>query len=404
MLASNFIGNMAQGITMITIPMYFTQGDLGNEFVGFYWLVTLVTLFWTPYAGMLVDKYNRKRIFWTANAACFLILSGLFVWGYFRGEISPIAAGAAFAMTFFNYNIYYACFYSFLQEITPSSAYGKIASTIEVQGQFGSAIAGALAALLWKGECIFGFCLPRLSLNDIIGINALAYLVTFLLIGQMRYESLSRESGDTETATAWERLRTGISWLTQEKYIFIFGVLSFAVFMVVITSTFSLNPIYAENHLQAGKSVYAWSEVTYSLGAVLAGGLVRYAFAWTTNIKGIIFLTFLTVAQCFILVFTKNEWIFYALCFVLGITNAGIRVLRVSYMFTVVPNWVAGRVNSIFALSNVLLRLIFLAIFALPFFHYANNIIWSFAILGIFVLGSGLGLVAYAGRLPNSSK
>ena len=404
MLASNFIGNMAQGITMITIPMYFTQGDMSNQFVVFYWLVTLVTLFWTPYAGMIVDKYNRKKIFWTANAACCLILSGLFVWGYIRGEISPIAAGAAFAMTFFNYNIYYACFYSFLQEITPPSSYGNIASTVEVQGQFGSAIAGAAAALLWKGECIWGVCLPKLSLNEIIGINACAYGLTFLLIGRMRYESLAQEKGDSDTASAWQRLRTGFAWLLSEPYILIFGVLSFAVFMVVITSTFSLNPIYAENHLQGDKSVYAWSEVTYSLGAVLAGGLVRYMFVWTTSIKGIIILTFITVIQCFILVFTKSEYIFYALCFVLGITNAGIRVLRVSYMFTVIPNWVAGRVNSIFAVSNVLLRLIFLAIFALPFFHYSNNIIWTFAILGIFVLGSGLGLVAYAGRLPNSSK
>lgn len=401
MLASNFIGNMAQGITMITIPMYFTQGGLGNEFVIFYWLVTLVTLFWTPYAGMIVDKYNRKSIFWTANAACALILTGLFAWGYFRGAVSPIAAGAAFAMTFFNYNIYYACFYSFLQEITPPKSYGKIASTIEVQGQFASAIAGALAALLWKGGEVWGWQIPSLTLNEIIGINAAAYGLTFLLIGRMQYESLATASGENVEDSPWARLKTGWRWLTGEPYILIFGVLSFAVFLVVIVSTFSINPIYAENHLRAGKDVYAWSEVTYALGAVFAGGFVRYLFSWTTSIRGIIILTFLTVAQCWLLLLTRSEYLFYALCFLLGVTNAGVRVLRVSYMFTVVPNWVAGRVNSIFAVSNVLLRLIFLGIFALPFFHYANNIIYAFGILGIFVLGAGLGLVAYYERLPN---
>ncbi len=403
MLLSNFIANMAQGMTMITIPMYFTAQNLGNAFVVFYWCVTLVTLFWTPYAGMLVDRYDRRKIFLYANFSCAIILAALFGAGFFGGEMPAWAAAAAFAMTFFNYNIYYACFYSFLQEITPPEGYGKLASTIEVQGQFGSTIAGALAAMLWTGECIGGICLPKFSLTEIIGINALCYLLTYFIIRAMRYESNTDRLASEADDTALQRLFTGAKWLRENPYILLFGVISFAVFLVVILGTFSLNPIYAEAHLGGGKAIYAWSEVAYSIGAVISGAAVAWAFAWTDAIRAIIWLTVATIGLCLVLFLTRDEWIFYAMCFVLGLTNAGIRVLRVPYIFAVVPNWVAGRVNSIFALSNVLLRLFFLAIFALPFFHVSNNIVWTFAILSVFLLLATVLMLLVLPHLPTVS-
>lgn len=400
MLLSNFIGNMAQGMTMITIPMYFTSQQLGNAFVVFYWCVTLVTLFWTPYAGMLVDRYDRRKIFLYANLSCTVILSAIAAAAFFMGEMPAWGAGAAFAMTFFNYNIYYACFYAFLQEITPPAGYGKLASTIEVQGQFGSTIAGALAAMLWTGECIGSFCLPKFSLTEIIAINAACYLLTYLIIRSMRYVSNSERLAAEADDSAFRRLLTGWQWLREHNYILIFGIISFAVFLVVILGTFSLNPIYAEQHLGGGKAIYAWSEVTYSIGAVVSGAAVAWAFAWTNALRAIIYLTIATIGLCVVLFLTKNEWIFYAMCFVLGLTNAGVRVLRVPYIFAVVPNWVAGRVNSLFAVSNVLLRLFFLAIFALPFFHEGANIVWSFAILALFLLFATVVLVLIYPHLP----
>ena len=403
MLASNFIGNMAQGMTMISIPTYFSEQNLSNDFFAFYWVVTLITLIWTPFAGTIVDKYDRKKIFWIINAACFGILGLLYLWGIQRGEISPLAAGAAFAMTFFNYNIYYACFYSFIQEITPPKSYGKIASTIEMQGQFAAAIAGALAALLWEGKCFedLGFCFPQISLNGILGLNAIVYAITFLLIGRMKYESLKEESTDLATDGTMQRLKTGYNWLKSNPYIFLFGALSFTAFLVVITSTFSLNAVYAKVHLGAGPSAYAWSEVTYAIGAVLAGALIVKIFSWTNNVKAIIILTLLTALQAFILAFTKSEWIFYIITFLMGITNAGVRVLRIEYLFTIVPNWVAGRANSIFAMTNILQRLIFLGIFTLPFFHIGNNLIWAFAILAIFTIFASLVMMLYYAKYPS---
>ncbi len=398
LLASNVISGFAQGITMITIPMYFTDLGLSQPFMAAYWVVTLVTLFWTPYAGMLVDKYNRKSIFKWVNLVCGVILSAIFLTCWYNPQAVAVGAGLAFAMTFWNFNIYYACFYSFLQEISEPSSYGTLAGKIEVQGQSAAALAGALAGELltgghWDLTGWLGFSVhfPQFSMNEIIGANALAYFVVYLLIAQMRYVPLA--TGAAEQTSVWERLLTGGRWLWNHPVMLWFGVLSLSVFVIVIIGTYTLYPIYAKVQVDGKANTYAISELCYALGAIVAGMYIQRLFAWTSNTKAIIILTVVTAAKCVFLMLNTSVGLFWSMSFLLGITNAGVRVLRVSYLFSALPNWVSGRVNSLFAVSNTLVRLVFLALFSVPFFHEGNHVIWAFGALAIFLVVSAMGLV-----------
>jgi DHA3 family macrolide efflux protein-like MFS transporter len=78
---------------------------------------------------------------------------------------------------------------------------------------------------------------------------------------------------------------------------------------------------------------------------------------------------------------------------VLGLTNAGTRILRMTYLFKVIPNQVFGRAGSIFFISNILFRLTFLSIFTLPFFHLSNNIIYTFVVFTVFLIIAGTTLI-----------
>ena len=157
--------------------------------------------------------------------------------------------------------------------------------------------------------------------------------------------------------------------------------------------------MYISNHLAVPASSFSIFELFYSTGAMTAGFLIQRLFGWTTNIKAIILLTFVSVLMCFYLVFNDTVLVLYLVGFLLGITNAGIRVLRMSYLFTVLPNWVSGRVNSLFALSNVIVRLFFSAIFSIPFFHAGNHVIYAFMILAIYVFLSAVGMYLLRNRL-----
>ena len=64
---SNIVSGLAQGISMLAIPWYFAQISETNFFWFWYLVITALTLFWGIYAGTLVDRYSRKRIFIILN-------------------------------------------------------------------------------------------------------------------------------------------------------------------------------------------------------------------------------------------------------------------------------------------------------------------------------------------------
>ena len=88
----------------------------------------------------------------------------------------------------------------------------------------------------------------------------------------------------------------------------------------------------------------------------------------------------------FISGFTRSNGIFMVFNFILGLSNAGSRILRVTYLFTLVPNQVIGRVNSLFASYQTFMRGMFIALFSLPFFMEGDNITVAYYIFGGFLV------------------
>lgn len=388
LLLANFISGIAQGISMISIPMYFAEQNTSNWFNIIYGLITFVSLFWSPYGGTLIDKYNRKTIFLILNLFNGLAIGSIAILEANGWVETHYLAATVFALTFWNYNLHYPCFYAFMQEITEKKNYSKIASYIEVQSQLASALAGAGAAILLGGgfdSSFWSFKFEAWSLAEVFTLDAVTYFISLGIILLLNYVPLVER--DDEVGSVWQRLNTGYQYLKGHPYIFIFGIATHAVFVVVLLHVFNLAPIYVEQHLQPdnAKQVFAISEIFYASGAIIAGLSIQKIFNSTPFVKAIIILMFITIGEYLLLISTKAIVIFYGVSLLLGITNAGIRVIRVSYLFTVLPNQVMGRANSIFFVSNALARVLFLLLFSIPFFHHSGHVIYSFAILTIFM-------------------
>ena len=71
-------------------------------------------------------------------------------------------------------------------------------------------------------------------------------------------------------------------------------------------------------------------------------------------------------------------WLFFLGNFLIGITNAGVRILRTTYIFNHVPNNLIGRTNSVFNTLNIVARMVLIGLFALPFFQADNNIRYGY--------------------------
>ena len=104
-----------------------------------------------------------------------------------------------------------------------------------------------------------------------------------------------------------------------------------------------LVPVYVSNYLKEGGDVFASSEVYYSIGALLAGFGIRKVMVKNNIITNIIYMIIFTILGCLLLTFTKNVVIFFFVSFLIGLTNASTRILRITFLFKKVSNDIIGR-------------------------------------------------------------
>ena len=72
---AHLISGMAQGISLLAVPWYFAKMGLSSKYNFYYGCLTVFILFWGLYAGTLVDKYARIKVFVCANLIQFAVLA-----------------------------------------------------------------------------------------------------------------------------------------------------------------------------------------------------------------------------------------------------------------------------------------------------------------------------------------
>ncbi len=408
LLVANSISGISQGISMLAIPWYFTAVIHREDLFGqAYFISTLVSLFWGIYAGTLIDRYNRKRIFLVMNIVGLCILSAVSITGYVQGGLPWYLVAAIFASTMFIYNIHFPNLYAFAQEITTREDYGRVTSMLEVQGQITFTLAGGLGAILLSGisrqVTILGhlFTMPfsfgAWSIYEIFTLDAATYLIAFLII--YRIKSLPVVDKKVDTAHLRERIKTGVIFLTKHPLLLHFGNASMLVFLTVVVFSTYIQPGYVNNFMHRGGDVYALAEMVFSFGAVLAGFLTTRLFGENKAVPVIVMLCALAAGMYMVMAYSNAVWLFYAANFVIGACNAAIRIQRITYLFHHIPNHVIGRANSIYFVINVFLRLCLIGTFSLPFFHAGTNVVYATAGMALICAAGSVILLANYNRL-----
>lgn len=389
---ANTISGIAQGISMIAIPWYFSQTNDMGRFGLVYGISTLISLFWVPYSGTLVDRFNRKHIFQAITVVSGSFTLGIALYGLQQGVLPWHLIAAVFVFTFFNYNIHYPNLYAFMQEITEKKYYGKISSYLEVFGQLASAIAGAAAAILLSGieagnNELFGLqvnlniSIEAWPIEKIFLMDGITYVIAFIILSLIQFVPLTERPAENDGLVT--RLKTGWNWLMDHKATLQFGIASYILFGTVMLVSFYLCASYVSLHLNKGGGVYATAEMFYSIGALLAGLSIRYIFKHSQTARSIALLSAITACFYLSLHFFESVGLLFLTLLFLGISNAGTRILRVGYLFANVPNRLYGRVNAVFFLTNLVFRSALIALFSLPFFLEPEQMSISFIILAI---------------------
>ena len=407
---SNIISGFAQGISMMAIPWYFVDIiDKPEMFAFFYLFLTFLTLFWGLYAGTIVDRYSRKKVFIYTNLICGSVIGLISYYGFLNDSnpeylLPEYLVLLVFGLTIFNYNIHYPNLYAFGQEITEKRNYGKLNSYIEIQGQVTSMFAGAFAAVLLTGittssftlagfNITFPFTIEAWSIQKVFMMDAITYFVGITLFLFIKYTPINK--GEVHLGSLLSRLKGGFKYLRSNPNIFAFGTLSYILFAFTLVEVHVLLPSYVEKFMNSSADVYASAEVYYSIGAILSGFLVYRIFSKYNEYLSVVLLMFVVSIAFLGMSFSNNLFLFFAANLILGVTNAGVRILRTTYLFSHVPNNLIGRANSVFGSINVVIRMVLISIFSIPFFLEDDNIRWGYFVGSVLVLLTVITLSYY---------
>ena len=408
LLCANAISQFAQGISMIAIPWYFIH--IFNMESAYNWLfigTTACTLIWAPYAGTLIDKYPRKTIFLSLCTVGGILLLTVASSKVFFEELPKLLIAVVFFFTVLNYNIHYPSLYALAQEITHKANYGKTNSLLEIQGQATSMLSGAMAAVLISG---INFNMPILNIDvnvtawpieRIFLMDGCTYVLAIILIKKIHYTPFIEEK-IVEAEDFISRLKAGFTFLKLNPKIFWFGLLSYFVFVTVIVHVFYTMPLYVSNSLLGDGTTLATSEVFHTAGALLAGLGINYLFKNIPKVYTILVLMGLIILVYLAIFSIQSNWVYWLSCWFIGFANSGIRIMRVSYLFEMVPNYTIGRVTSVFQSSNILLRIVLMSVFHLPLFLY--NAEFNYLVAGIFILIAFAPLLYFAKGISSLKK
>ncbi|MCC5920550.1 MAG: MFS transporter [Cyclobacteriaceae bacterium] len=408
LFTANGVSGFAQGISMLSIPWYFAREGMSSDFNIAYATITFLTLFWGLYSGSLVDRFNRKRVFLATNGIECLVVGSVALFGFINGGLEPALILIVFAVTIMGYHMHYPNLYAFVQQITKAENYTRATSYIEVVGQTTNILAGAFGAMLLEGLQLsipqgvpilggMSLIIEPWTIYEIFAMDAITYLISVALIYFIRYTPVREIKVDKSPLL--QRIINGLKFLRENTTILIFGLFSYSLFLVMLVQIHAVVPIYVSKHLAAGGDVFAGMKVLTAGGSLLAGIFIGSYFRNVDVPKIIIGLLLTASAAFWLIAFTQSVFLYLLLGAVVGMSNAGTRVFRLSYIFRQVPNEVVGRVNSVFTMTSTLFRVILLGFLGLPFFSQGSNITYAYMLFGGFLMVSAMVLTYYYPRL-----
>ena len=225
---------------------------------------------------------------------------------------------------------------------------------------------------------VLPFDIKSWNIYEIFLMDAITYIFVILFFFFIKYKRITKEK--VQAGFLFDRFKGGIKYLNKNKMIFVFGFLSYMLFAFTLVNIHVVLPSYVHNFLEMGGNVYASAEVYYSIGAIFSGVLILRIFKNMNPLKSIMILMLIVAIAFYLMSVYKLIWIFFLGNLILGITNAGVRILRTTFIFNNIPNNFIGRAGSVFGSLNIIVRMIMIGLFALPFFNLHDNIRYAYLV------------------------
>lgn len=297
---------------------------------------TIPILFLSPLAGLVADRYPRRRII-TITQSLFLVQATALAVLTLTGQVT-VAHVIGMAALFGLVNAFdIPSRQSFLPELVERGdlmyAIALNSMAFQLARVFGPALGGWTVAAWGEGICF--------------ALNAFSYLAVIGGLFLLRLPAAEQVEHD---ASPWERLKEGFRYAGQSRELVSLLGLSAAV-NISVSPIFVLGPEIADGIFHRGPQGFGLLTSCFGLGAVAGmlglvsrrsdGGLRRVIF-WNTAGAGVGFLAF---------AFVNQFWMALALMPILGFAYMRQNAATNTTVQQIVPDELRGRMMGIYTMT-----------------------------------------------------
>ncbi len=311
-----------------------------------------------PFAGVFVDRWNKRRTMLRMDAlrailiALLLLLTGLVPLPFLPGGQLPVAwtLGILYGLVF----LASAC----AQFFNPS-AFALTADVVEepylARATGLTQMTGSVATLIGPPLATLLFFTAGVQLA--ILFNALSFAASLCLILAVRAPSVARSVAEGEQGHFWRELGAGLRFSFRNHVIVTVLIAGFLIiFCEGILTT--LGVFFVQQNLHTALTLYGFLATAMGAGAIL-GALLAAAYAQRLGVARVLGYSLLGYGLL-ILIYARLNNFFVALClqFVLGFLVACGNVAIGPITFHITPKELLGRVlavaNPLFAIASLL--------------------------------------------------
>jgi len=231
-------------------------------------LQTLPAMLMLPFAGVIIDREDRRRLVMTLDAARAVIILTVSALA-FRGRVQVWQLYLMNMLVAAGFWMFWPTITALIQELTPDGEF-VAANTFLLAGiQGGWLMAGA----------IVGFVYNHIGLGGVLLVDFLTYVVSFVCYFAVRKgrhvvprpAELRADLRAAETAEKrfWHELWEGIEFLRDRRGVVLLG-LSWALFLGAMLSGVVVTPSLSARVFHAGAVGYGWLNGGWGMGAFLS--------------------------------------------------------------------------------------------------------------------------------------
>jgi MFS family permease len=384
----------SRGLILLSIPWHFTSESQGSSLANFYFSATFVSFFLAYPIGTILDMYNRKNILLIFSSFFTLILFTCYITG--SNEESFIII---FILCFCGEMLFNLAIYSIIKDSFLPKKYLFHLTFFDLLAQGAAMLAAILGVFLLEGAeerfDIYGIIMDirigQISIDQIILISGSTFLISSLFLYFIKYE----KRNNLKNIKSYQLyLSDGLINTFSNKKRLLILILCCTPAICLITERSSLSPFYIANVIEDNGAVFANSETYYVYGSkIVTGFALIITVFFSKRIENfseslyIICFSIFMIAILFITSYiTNNTYTYYYIVFALGLLYTLSRLFQELYFLQNIPNNYIARTFSLTNIFSSTIRMFFISIFTISYFHKDTNIISGYLILSFYAL------------------